>query len=121
MGRSRLEEKEKRKMSGEGEEKPAEQNTSQTQSADHISLKVVDQEGNEVYFKIKRSTPLRKLMDAYCQRQAKTSDSIRFLYDGARVMPDSTPEEMEMEDNDIIDAVLADWRFLLRWIATVPF
>jgi small ubiquitin-related modifier len=82
------------------------------------------QEGNEVYFKIKRSTPLRKLMDAYCQRQAKSSDSIRFLYDGARVMPDSTPEEvhrpynhtidsnpshlslvqMEMEDNDIIDA-----------------
>jgi small ubiquitin-related modifier len=52
------------------------------------------QEGNEVYFKIKRSTPLRKLMDAYCQRQAKSSDSIRFLYDGARVMPDSTPEEV---------------------------
>lgn len=93
-------------MSAEGDEKPAEQNTSQTQSTDHISLKVVDQEGNEVYFKIKRSTPLRKLMDAYCQRQAKSSDSIRFLYDGARVMPDSTPEEMEMEDNDIIDAVL---------------
>lgn len=30
-------------MSGEGDEKPAEQNTSQTQSTDHISLKVVDQ------------------------------------------------------------------------------
>lgn len=83
------------------------------------------QEGNEVYFKIKRSTPLRKLMDAYCQRQSKSADSIRFLYDGQRVLPDSTPEEvrratrinpqdlalltspplqMEMEDNDIIDA-----------------
>jgi small ubiquitin-related modifier len=47
-----------------------------------------------VYFKIKRSTPLRKLMDAYCQRQAKSQDSIRFLYDGQRVLPDSTPEEV---------------------------
>jgi len=67
---------------------------------------VVDQEGSEVYFKIKRSTPLRKLMEAYCQRQAKSLDSIRFLYDGQRVQADSTPEQMDMEDNDIIDAVL---------------
>jgi len=28
-------------------------------------------DGAEVYFKIKRSTPLRKLMDAYCKKQFK--------------------------------------------------
>jgi len=95
-------------MNGEGEKtEPGQPQASQpAATADHISLKVVDQEGNEVYFKIKRSTPLRKLMDAYCSRQAKSQDSIRFLYDGQRVLPDSTPEEMDMEDNDIIDAVL---------------
>jgi len=76
------------------------------QSQDHISLKVVDQDGNEVYFKIKRQTPLRKLIDAYCQRQAKNPSAIRFLYDGERIQPEQTPEELHMEDNDIIDAVL---------------
>ena len=41
-------------------------------------------------------------MDAYCQRQAITSNSIRFLYDGQRIQPDRTPSQMNMEDNDII-------------------
>jgi len=71
-----------------------------------INLRVVSQDGNEVYFKIKKQTPLRKLMDAYCQRQAIDSNSIRFLYDGQRIQADQTPKELEMEDNDIIDAVL---------------
>jgi len=51
-------------------------------------------DSNEVYFKIKRQTPLRKLIDAYCQRQAKSASSIRFLYDGQRIQPDQTPEEV---------------------------
>jgi len=71
-----------------------------------INLRVVSQDGNEVYFKIKRQTPLRKLMDAYCQRQAIDQNSIRFLYDGQRIQAEQTPKELDMEDNDIIDAVL---------------
>jgi len=74
--------------------------------ADHLSLRVVSQDGNEVYFKIKKQTPLRKLMDAYCQRQSIDPASIRFLYDGQRLRAEQTPKELEMEDNDIIDAVL---------------
>jgi len=76
------------------------------ESADHISLKVVSQDGNEVFFKIKRHTPLRKLMEAYCRRQNLDMNSIRFLYDGNRIAADKSPKELEMEDNDIIDAVL---------------
>ncbi len=34
----------------------------------HITLKVKSQDGNEIFFKIKRSTNLKKLMDAYCAR-----------------------------------------------------
>ena len=32
----------------------------------HINIKVKAQDGTEIYFKIKRSTQLKKLMDAYC-------------------------------------------------------
>ncbi|CAO3652249.1 unnamed protein product [Cunninghamella blakesleeana] len=45
-------------------------------SSEHINLKVVGSDNNEVFFKIKRSTPLRKLMDAYCDRQGKSAGSV---------------------------------------------
>ena len=35
---------------------------------EHINLKVTGQDGSVVHFKIKRNTPLRKLMSAYCDR-----------------------------------------------------
>lgn len=38
---------------------------------DHINLKVAGQDGSVVQFKIKRHTPLNKLMKAYCERQVK--------------------------------------------------
>lgn len=40
-----------------------------TESNEHINLKVAGQDGSIVQFKIKRHTPLIKLMKAYCDRQ----------------------------------------------------
>ena len=37
-----------------------------TENNDHINLKVAVQDGSVVQFKIKRHTPLSKLMKAYC-------------------------------------------------------
>lgn len=59
----------------------------------------------EVYFKIRKSTPLRRLMEAYCNRQGLQTANVRFLYDGERLKDDATPEALSMEDNDVIDAV----------------
>lgn len=39
---------------------------------DHINLKVAGQDGSVVQFKIKRHTPLSKLMKAYCERQVRS-------------------------------------------------
>lgn len=38
------------------------------ESSEHINLKVTGQDGSVVHFKIKKNTPLRKLMSAYCDR-----------------------------------------------------
>lgn len=38
---------------------------------EHINLKVAGQDGSVVQFKIKRHTPLNKLMKAYCERQVR--------------------------------------------------
>ena len=71
-----------------------------------IALKVVNGEGVEVFFKIKKQVPLGKLLDAYCKKQGLDRSSVRFLYDGNAIDPDKTAEDMDMEDEDIIDAML---------------
>ncbi|KAI8048056.1 ubiquitin-related domain-containing protein [Gilbertella persicaria] len=75
-------------------------------AVEHINLKVVGSDSNEVFFKIKRTTQLRKLMDAYCERQGKQPGSVRFLYDGTRVLPQDTPNDLDMEDGDSIDVMV---------------
>lgn len=59
--------------------------------SEHLNIKVTDN-NNEVFFKIKRTTALKKLMDAFCERQGKTPQSCRFLFDGQRVNPTDNPE-----------------------------
>nr|ACJ83845.1 unknown [Medicago truncatula] len=72
----------------------------------HINLKVKGQDGNEVFFRIKRNTQLKKLMNAYCDRQSVDFNAIAFLFDGRRLRAEQTPDELEMEDGDEIDAML---------------
>lgn len=45
---------------------------------DTIHLKVKSQENDEVFFKIKRSTQLGKLMQKYCERQGVPILSLRY-------------------------------------------
>lgn len=61
------------------------------QNTEHLNIKVTDN-NNEVFFKIKRSTKLEKLMTAFCERQGKSLNSVRFLFDGTRVQPTDTPD-----------------------------
>ncbi|PKK21160.1 small ubiquitin-related modifier 3 [Columba livia] len=70
---------------------------------DHINLKVAGQDGSVVQFKIKRHTPLSKLMKAYCERQGLSMRQIRFRFDGQPISESDTPAQLEMEDEDTID------------------
>ena len=71
----------------------------------HINLKVVTQDGNEIFFKCKPTTPLGKLMNAFCQRQGVSLASVRFLFDGTRINEFQTPSDLDMEDGDVIDVM----------------
>jgi len=70
--------------------------------AEHLNIKVTDN-NNEVFFKIKRTTQLKKLMDAFCDRQGKSPASVRFLFDGTRVQPTDSPETLDMADGDSLE------------------
>ena len=70
--------------------------------SEHLNIKVTDN-SNEVFFKIKRTTQLKKLMDAFCERQGKTLQSVRFLFDGTRVQPTDSPESVSLPLPTIYD------------------
>ncbi|KAL7246953.1 hypothetical protein ACSBR2_001963 [Camellia fascicularis] len=93
-------------MSATGGGGGQEEDKKPTDQSGHINLKVKGQDGNEVFFRIKRSTQLRKLMTAYCDRQSVEFNSIAFLFDGRRLRGEQTPDELEMEEGDEIDAML---------------
>ena len=61
------------------------------QQSEHLNVKVTDN-NNEVFFKIKRTTQLKKLMDAFCERSGKNRRSVRFLFDGQRVTDQDCPD-----------------------------
>ncbi|GAB2274945.1 hypothetical protein Dimus_009714 [Dionaea muscipula] len=69
----------------------------------HINLKVKNQDGNEVWFRIRRTTPLRELMNGYCTRQNDNVADLRFFIDGRRLGGDETPDQLELEDGYEID------------------
>ena len=70
-----------------------------------LTIKVVTPAGNEIFFGCKKTTPLSKLMNAYCQQLGVTLDETRFLFDGQRINEFHTPEVLEMEDGDVIDVI----------------
>jgi len=71
-------------------------------ASDHLNIKVTDN-NNEVFFKIKRTTALKKLMDAFCERQGKAPSSVRFLFDGSRVQGTDSPDTLDMADGDTLE------------------
>lgn len=75
--------------------------------SEHINLKVTGQDGSVVHFKIKKNTPLRKLMTAYCDRQGSQRGAIRFVFDGNTVGEEQTPLDLDMEDEDTIEVFSA--------------
>ncbi|EFP86314.1 hypothetical protein PGT21_028959 [Puccinia graminis f. sp. tritici] len=78
----------------------------QSQQPEHINIKVVDRNSQEVFFKIKTTTKLGKLMDVYANRIGHDPNTIRFIFDGVKVKADDTPLDLDMSDNDRIDVMV---------------
>lgn len=74
-----------------------------------ITLTVKDASGGTdktMQFKVKKTTKFSKVFEAYAQRLGVQSASMRFIYEGKRVIADATPKFLEMEDNDEIEAMI---------------
>ncbi|KAK0167641.1 hypothetical protein PV327_005012 [Microctonus hyperodae] len=71
--------------------------------SEHINLKVLGQDSTVVQFKIKKHTPLQKLMKAYCDREKLAISLVRFRFDGQPINETDTPSALEMEEGDTIE------------------
>lgn len=57
------------------------------------------------YFKVKKSTKLEKVFNAYSTRKGVAPQSLRFLFDGQRVGGHQTPQDLDMDDGDQLDCM----------------
>lgn len=61
----------------------------------------------EVHFKIKKATPLKKLMEKFAERiGVENINTVTFLYEGERVYPNNTPEQLNMQEKDLIEVTV---------------
>ena len=87
-----------------------------------LNIKVTGN-NNELIFKVKRTTQPKKLMNAFCERQGKAWDVVRFLSTGTRVNDIDTPEAVSffLRSHVKYDAVgtAVDWS--RPTIVIIPF
>jgi small ubiquitin-related modifier len=75
-------------------------------ASSEITLVVKAQDGAEMQFKVKPTTKFGKMITAYCSRKGLDEKSVRFVFDGQRLNEQSTPAEMDMQSDDVIDVVV---------------
>ncbi|XP_068317026.1 small ubiquitin-related modifier 1-like [Pyrus communis] len=72
-----------------------------------INLKVkINKDGSEVFFRIKPTTKLNKVIDALCTKRSLDRNSLVFIFDGDHINGKKTAAEHHMEDGDEIDVFL---------------
>eukprot|EP01034_Spumella_vulgaris_P039564 gene39564-48881_t len=71
-----------------------------------ITLKVRDQTGEEMFFKVKKGTEMSKIFNAYAGRRGVAANTLRFMLDDKRLKDTDTPKMLEMEEDDQIDVYL---------------
>ena len=67
-----------------------------------LTVRVKDQTGEETFFKVKKTTKMGKVFEAYAQRKGLQLSSLRFLLDGERIGNDESPKSVR-------------WRRERRW------
>ena len=75
-------------------------------SSQPITIKVRDQAGDIMFFKVKKTTEMKKIFDAYAQRLGVAPKNLKFMLDGERLKESDTPKMLELQDEDQIDVLL---------------
>lgn len=83
--------------------KPPTSSQSSQSNANSVTLTVRSSKDEHTKFKIGGKDKFQKLFDGYCKKLGIQPNTIKFVFDGETLDLDSTPEDEDMEDGDIID------------------
>ena len=86
-----------------------------------INIVVRNQMGGEVNFKVGMMTKFSKVFDTYYERVGVKKETLKFLFDGNRIQIEQTPGMLEMDEGDVIDAVMEQvggWPFDVSKLGT---
>lgn len=62
--------------------------------SDQLNIKLRDTNDYQIYFKIKKTCELGKLLKAWADQMGRAEDSLRLVYDGQRVCASDTCESV---------------------------
>ena len=68
-----------------------------------INIRLTDQTGEQTFFKVKKTTQLFKVFNAYGQRKGVDPTLLRYFFDGVRAHEHQTLVDLDMDDGDQID------------------
>ncbi|KAK7239651.1 small ubiquitin-related modifier protein [Aureococcus anophagefferens] len=71
-----------------------------------LNIRIRHWSGEVTFFGVKKTTQLDKVFNAYSQRKGINVMTLRFLFDGQRVLSGQTPQDIDMEDGDQLDCTL---------------
>jgi hypothetical protein len=68
-----------------------------------IHIVIRDPSWQEMHFRVKRTTPVMKILDAYTRRAGLRVKDVVLIYEGLRVLMNDTPNSLEVDDGDVFD------------------
>ncbi|KAH0373300.1 hypothetical protein KCU65_g623, partial [Aureobasidium melanogenum] len=80
-------------------------NAAPAEPVDRVQIVLKDQSGTQIAFGVKSNTRMEKVQNAYADRTGRPVGTLRFYYEGTRVVPEDTVATLEMENEDIIEVM----------------
>jgi small ubiquitin-related modifier len=78
---------------------------SEEQQQSVISIRVRSQQGEEVFFKIKPTTMMEKVIRAFADKLGVDAGALRLTFDGERVQGNKSAQEIGLQDGDVLDVM----------------
>ncbi|KAI3465166.1 hypothetical protein Pfo_021829 [Paulownia fortunei] len=79
------------------------------QQAGNCVVKLIvkcNKDGEETFFEIKRNIKIRRLLNTFCQHASLDYRSTRFVINHCTFSHEKTPNQLGLQDNDQIDALI---------------
>jgi hypothetical protein len=80
-------------------------NDTDKKDQEKITLKIQDQDGSTLEFKVKKNISFRKILKTFADNVNKNPDELRLIFNGKVLGLDETPDMRNMEEGDELEVV----------------